>query len=225
MRSLFVIIFFIFPFIVSSQDSSDSTASQVTDSVCRGSPLKKKTQGYFYICYFGDSIKLEGLIMANCCGSHFINIIRNNDSIQISESDTGELCMCLCYFNYFHTIKNCNLPAYRFIIHRMVIDFNTIDTLISNNSCFIENYHNVSEETTRFNYSFTEQNNKIRLKFNGLGSNVYLLNIFDINGKEIKNYTNLRTDYLEIGNIPYGLYFFRIFTKDNKYYSGKFMRY
>lgn len=48
--------------------------------------------------YSGDTLKIYGTIGANCCGAHFLQIQKLNDTIYIASVDTGDLCLCSCAF-------------------------------------------------------------------------------------------------------------------------------
>lgn len=53
----------------------------------------------------GDSIRISGMIGANCAGTHIAIIKRSNDSIFVTSKDTGHLATCFCVYNYQLKVK------------------------------------------------------------------------------------------------------------------------
>jgi hypothetical protein len=69
-----------------------------------------------------------------------------------------------------------------------------------------------------FNYSTT-------LTFNNLDNEKYTLTIFNSQGKQVRSQAGMTSDkaIIERGNLPQGIYFFRIFSKEGFFAGDKFI--
>lgn len=59
-----------------------------------------------------DSLRVAGIIEANCCGTHYLSYEIKNDSLLLYRTDEGELCDCLCSYKIDVKIGKCTSKEY-----------------------------------------------------------------------------------------------------------------
>lgn len=103
-----LILVFIITALVQHVSYGQDTLKHIT-SGCLGHIISTESDSCpegIHFRYLHDTLEIYGTISANCCGEHFVKIIRSNDTIFITSFDTGKLCNCVC--NFCFDIK---LPA------------------------------------------------------------------------------------------------------------------
>ena len=103
--------------------------NQVNDTVttigneCMSSTLRSYSylQKDISYSFSGDTLKLSGLIEANCCGNHSLIRKATEDTIYLSTLDTGMLCTCNCMFKFNTTFTGCNKKSYILKMHNSYI--------------------------------------------------------------------------------------------------------
>jgi hypothetical protein len=74
-----------------------------------------------------NTIKITGITLANCCGTHFVSINRTNDTlIQLNAFDSGAICHCNCPYNFEINIPNCNENEYHILFKGIEDSFDTL---------------------------------------------------------------------------------------------------
>jgi len=146
--------------------------------------------------YLHDTMEIYGTIWVNCCGEHFVRIIRTEDTIFITSFDTGKLCLCTCKFCF-----DIKLPASE---NDTIVEFNGIIynakkinsiNFASINDRMIEVYPNPAENFLALKVSANIRINKI--------------DITDITGRLVNTIKNNRP-VIDIKNLEAGIYFVNI---------------
>lgn len=161
-----------------------------------------------------DSVKINGTILSNCCGTHLVTVNNLNDTVFISTIDIGMLCKCLCPYTF--TI---NIPI---IKNNKVVNFKAseVDTIYNIGTTIIAN-QNLNAISSVEIYP-NPSNSIINLKI----SNNAILNkvhIIDIMGRivSIEQNTNLQ---FNVSNLQQGFYFVNVQLNNNQTYNVKFLK-
>jgi hypothetical protein len=160
--------------------------------------------------YFEDTLEIYGTIWANCCGEHFVQIIRSGDTIHITTFDTGQLCNCSCLFCF-----DIKLPA------------TTNDTLVEINGVMYN-----AKKINSIKYSEID-NRLIELYPNPVENILYLkvpayfkinnIGITDITGRLIKEIWG-KSNLIDIKNLESGIYFINFELEDHQPITKKIIK-
>jgi hypothetical protein len=143
--------------------------------------------------YLGNTLEIYGTIWANCCGEHFVQIIRLNDTIYITSFDTGRLCNCGCRFCFDIKIPdatNDTIVKFNEVIYNAK-KINSIKGAVKNNE-LIELYPNPAENILALKVPANIRINKIHIK--------------DISGRLVKTIEHV-SPVIDIKSLDAGVYF------------------
>jgi len=152
--------------------------------------------------YSADTLKIYGMIGANCCGAHFVEIEKLLGTINITSIDTGMLCTCGCLYCF-----EIRIPA------------TVYDTIVKLNG----SEYNIKALLNSIGDSRLEDNlielfpnptvGNVSVKLNG-GIRVENIIITDISGRIIRMYNSFR-NVIELNDFPVGAYIIN-FETDRK---------
>lgn len=153
----------------------------------------------YHFDYDRDTLKITGTLGANCCGTHLALISKINDTIFISTADTGQLCLCTCYFCF-----ELKLPA------------SVNDTLVS--------IHGTIYNTNVGIDAFTEMQNWIDIMPNPATDNISIsattdnvqisqIALYSVSGAFVKSFNarNVKETNISISELKNGVYIVRVF--------------
>ncbi|MBN1184885.1 MAG: T9SS type A sorting domain-containing protein [Bacteroidales bacterium] len=166
-----------------------------------------------------DTLWIEGDIIANCCGFHFLIYEISTDTILLTRLDTGYLCDCYCLFEINEKIGNCTADSFRIILAEL-FGYDAIDTLIKKTHVGITHFGQNDMVATCIPNPFSEKTT-LTIPFDGFNNHTIV--IFDCSGKIVRIMNNIQTNNLVIerGDLMNGVYYFQIFTYEKFLYSGK----
>lgn len=169
-------------------------------------------QGIFFN-YSEDTLTIYGTIEANCCGTHFAIVRKQNDTIFVATADTGELCRCVC--------------AYCF---KITVAASATDTIVDLNGTFYNITSGISSIGDKvlpdraihvmpnpFNDHLTINTGTVKIRS---------VRISDLTGRIIKNitYSGLKEIVINTGSMYSGTYFISVRTTDNKVITKKIVK-
>lgn len=153
-----------------------------------------------------DSLRVTGIIEANCCGSHHLSYIISNDSLLLYRTDEGELCDCMCGFNIDVKIGKCTSKEYtvclgkyevptEWEISEKVLLSGVIDKLIKEARV----YPNPFKNSTQIEFSAEE-------------GETYRFELYNEFGELVKNINNVSNGKITLNreNLLNGVYFYRV---------------
>jgi len=110
-RKILISIFALMNFVSLSLSAQESGEILYSEDTCYA-PQENETQNLVFTLENG-SLLITGKIIANCCGSHFLEYLIYDDSIFLSRIDKGDLCDCYCLFDIDIEIENCLSDFYK----------------------------------------------------------------------------------------------------------------
>ncbi len=136
MRNLHCII--IFAVSLTTASPADTTTYITSGCLEAGLPKSAATvsvpaiHSHSEISFHGDTVSLQGLVYANCCGSHLLAIaFAANQVVRLTQHDTGAPCDCNCPFTFLVNIPGFVKDTCRvifFYLDEYALD--TLDTMI-----------------------------------------------------------------------------------------------
>lgn len=202
-----------------------SVYSQETDTImysdieCNESIGASETQSVS-IQLNNDTLTLSGKIIANCCGTHFLEYEVFEGSVYFNRIDTGNLCDCYCLHDIFIRIGGCTSSFYN--IKLLEYSGNDgIDTLVNANHTGIDNIKN-GKKTEIFPNPFNEV---ATVTFSNPNLDCFTFKMFDCSGSLIKTIYNLNSNSFQLyrEDLNAGFYYFNLYNSDKIYYSGKLL--
>lgn len=159
----------------------------------------------------GEMIYIDGMIRANCIGTHIAIVKRSGDSIFVTSKDTGQLATCLCVYNYRLSFR-VNESDSILVLNQIVYNLNKVsDDMIDigYKSDLIDVYYDPMIESLRI-----EQKSVVKMNSVSIYDHAGCLQLTVANDRSI----------IDMSGFKAGLYFLDFVMVDNRHITRKIMK-
>jgi hypothetical protein len=213
-RKIFVLLILFVGLIVRGQD----TCSYLT-SACLGEVLKSAENTSFldevHFAFNNDTLSVSGMIEANCCGTHLALIEMRHDTIFISTTDTGILCMCDCKYSFKIKVPATSVDT---IVNLRGTNYNTKDPAYSSIA--------TNKQERGFSIVPNPANNLITLSIEDYLNGLKEISILNSSGMTLKKIPvgGGQSIDVDLSKFESGVYFVKIETMDSKSITQKLIK-
>lgn len=202
----------------------DSAQVNEVDYITGGCHGKRNGKSIYWMDYYiyKDTLKIVGILDANCCSIKTVSPVLFNDTVFIKQFETGDLCTCSCSFNFAIKIPDIFQDSIYFTIDdkTYLAKKRLIDGIKESNSVelFIISHNPVKEI--------------LNVEFSILNRSKVSIKVYDMIGREAKRIENgelkmenagKHTISFDVGKLKSGVYFVRLST-DNDSRMVKFVK-
>ncbi len=212
-RTIVVLFFAIFYLVSNGQDSLGISITSGCLNLGYKSSQGDCPAGIFF-GYSDDSLSISGRFGANCCGTHLALVSVINDTIYISTSDTGDLCLCTCTFCF-----DIKLPA---SVSDTIVIFN--GTIYNSNT--LKNSVRPVIRNEILSLYPNPVSDLLTIASGETHTGINRIEIIGLSGKTLADYNISRQQSFTINLNEYrpGLYFTKIWMDDGKVYFKKIIK-